>query len=341
MQRTFSPILQVREVMKFRSLFTASILFTSLLGAASKIRPRQRPFFVIGHMANTIPEVDQFLGEGANSVEVDIEFAKNGTVLGTHHELFPCECFRVCGKRTNIKKFLTHIHDITAHPSSRYAGKMVLLFLDLKTSKVPAEYKLTAGRTLAESLVKYLWNGVPEHRTMNVLLSIGYTNDQNVLKGAIKYLSQEKYAHLQRRIGFDVGMNAPLHDIRRMYEKMGITHHRWQGDGLMNCFRLLIPHNRLKKAIKERDRPGGYINKVYYWTVDLPESIAEAVRLGIDGIITNRPQNAFDVVTREFSGELKIATVNDNPWEKFQRPQNAKGADYYPNKRGDESRKSN
>uniref|UniRef100_A0A224YEX3 Sphingomyelinase n=1 Tax=Rhipicephalus zambeziensis TaxID=60191 RepID=A0A224YEX3_9ACAR len=218
---------------------------------------------------------------------------------------------------------------------------MVLLFLDLKTSKVPAEYKLTAGRTLAESLVKYLWNGVPENRTMNVLLSIGYTNDQNVLKGAIKYLSQEKYAHLQRRIGFDVGMNAPLHEIRRMYEKMGITHHRWQGDGLMNCFRLLIPHHRLKKAIKERNRPGGYIDKVYYWTVDLPESIAEAIRLGIDGIITNKPRNAFDVVTREFSGELKIANSNDNPWKKFQRPKNGKGANDYPNKGGDEWKKSN
>ncbi|KAH7950849.1 hypothetical protein HPB52_002411 [Rhipicephalus sanguineus] len=247
-------------------------------GGASKSGHGRRPFFIIGHMANTIAEVDQFLGEGANSVEVDIEFARNGTVLGTHHELFPCECFRVCGKRTSIKKFLTHIREITAHPSSRYAGKMILLFLDLKTSKVPAEYKLTAGRTLAESLVTYLWNDVTQNRTMNVLISIGYINDQDVLKGAIKYLSQDKYLHLQKKIGFDVGMNAPLHDIRRMYEKMGITHHRWQGDGLMNCFRFLIPHNRLKEAIQERDTPGGYIDKVYYWTVDLPENIAKAIR---------------------------------------------------------------
>lgn len=327
--------------MRFRRLLATSVLFTSLLvEAASRIRNGRRPFFIIGHMANTIAEVDQFLGEGANSVEVDIEFARNGTVLGTHHELFPCECFRVCGKRTNIKKFLTHIREITAHSSSRYAGRMILLFLDLKTSKVPAEYKLTAGRTLAESLVKYLWNDVPQNRTVNVLLSIGYINDQDVLKGAIKYLSQDKYLHLQKKIGFDVGMNAPLHDIRRMYEKMGITHHRWQGDGLMNCFRLLIPHNRLKKAIKERDTPGGYIDKVYYWTVDLPENIAEAISLGIDGIITNKPENAFDVVVRRFARQLKIADISDSPWEKFQIPKMGKEAKDYPNKGGDQWRKT-
>ncbi|KAH7946179.1 hypothetical protein HPB49_021173 [Dermacentor silvarum] len=203
---------------------------------AQQIRDRRRPFFIIGHMANTMEEVNAFLKDGANAVEVDTEFADNGTVLGTYHETFPCECFRVCGKREKIKTFLSHIRDITGTPSSPYAGKMILLFLDLKTSKLPASSKFTAGLTLAENLVHHLWYG-----------------------------------------GYDVGMNGDLKSIKRMYGKLGIRRHQWQGDGLMNCFRFLIPEHRLIEAIRQRDRPGGYIDKVYYWTVDLPPYIANAI----------------------------------------------------------------
>ncbi|XP_037573886.1 dermonecrotic toxin SPH isoform X2 [Dermacentor silvarum] len=266
--------------MTFRSLLATCLLLTSLfLAGAQQIRDRRRPFFIIGHMANTMEEVNAFLKDGANAVEVDTEFADNGTVLGTYHETFPCECFRVCGKREKIKTFLSHIRDITGTPSSPYAGKMILLFLDLKTSKLPASSKFTAGLTLAENLVHHLWYG-----------------------------------------GYDVGMNGDLKSIKRMYGKLGIRRHQWQGDGLMNCFRFLIPEHRLIEAIRQRDRPGGYIDKVYYWTVDLPPYIANAIRVGIDGIITNKPYNVRDVVVNEFANQLRVAGAGDNPWKKFRRP---------------------
>uniref|UniRef100_A0A224YQI5 Sphingomyelinase n=1 Tax=Rhipicephalus zambeziensis TaxID=60191 RepID=A0A224YQI5_9ACAR len=113
--------------MKFTSL-TTSLFITMLLSPAKGTqvsneipetplgnRARLRPFYIIGHMANTLREVDSFLDEGANAIEADIEFAKNGTVLGTHHGLFACDCFRVCGKRTDIRTFLTYIRDISGN----------------------------------------------------------------------------------------------------------------------------------------------------------------------------------------------------------------------------------
>ncbi|XP_065288259.1 dermonecrotic toxin SPH-like isoform X2 [Dermacentor albipictus] len=264
--------------MTFRSLLATSLLLTSVFpAAASKIGDRRRPFFIIGHMANTVKEVNAFLKDGANAVEADIEFADNGTVLGTYHETFPCECFRVCGKREEIKTFLSHIREITGKPASPYAGKMILLFLDLKTSKLPATSKFTAGLTLAENLVYHLWHGVSKDYRMNVLLSIGYVEDKDVLRGAIKYLKQKEYSPLLHKVGYDVGMNGDLKGIKRMYKKLGISRHRWQGDGLMNCFRFLLSTKRLIEAVKQRDRPGGSIDKVYYWTVDLPAYIAGAI----------------------------------------------------------------
>ncbi|XP_065288257.1 dermonecrotic toxin SPH-like isoform X1 [Dermacentor albipictus] len=307
--------------MTFRSLLATSLLLTSVFpAAASKIGDRRRPFFIIGHMANTVKEVNAFLKDGANAVEADIEFADNGTVLGTYHETFPCECFRVCGKREEIKTFLSHIREITGKPASPYAGKMILLFLDLKTSKLPATSKFTAGLTLAENLVYHLWHGVSKDYRMNVLLSIGYVEDKDVLRGAIKYLKQKEYSPLLHKVGYDVGMNGDLKGIKRMYKKLGISRHRWQGDGLMNCFRFLLSTKRLIEAVKQRDRPGGSIDKVYYWTVDLPAYIAGAIKIGIDGIITNRPDNAFYVVVHQFANQLRVAGAGDSPWKKFRRP---------------------
>ncbi|XP_037516580.1 dermonecrotic toxin SPH [Rhipicephalus sanguineus] len=287
---------------------------------ASKYRARLRPFYIIGHMANTVGDVDSFLEDGANAVEVDIEFAVNGTVVGTHHDTFPCECFRVCGKRTEIKNFLKHIRNITGKPSSRYAANMTLLFLDLKTSEIANGSKLTAGYTLAQNLVEHLWNGVQEKYLMNVMLSIGYVDDKDVLKGAICYLKKNKYYHLLRYVGYDVGMNGNLSKIKHMYEDLGITRHRWQGDGLMNCFRFLIPDSRLLEAISIRDSPIGYIEKVYYWTVDPPVYIENAIRTTIDGIITNEPANALFVVKTTFANEVRVADRSDSPWKKFTKP---------------------
>uniref|UniRef100_A0A131YDR6 Sphingomyelinase n=1 Tax=Rhipicephalus appendiculatus TaxID=34631 RepID=A0A131YDR6_RHIAP len=325
--------INMSRLMKFTCL-TTSLIITMLLFPAkgtqvsneipqmpSGNRARLRPFYIIGHMANTLREVDSFLDDGANAIEADIEFAKNGTVLGTHHGLFACDCFRVCGKRTNIRMFLKYIRDITSNSSARYAAKMTVLQLDLKTAQLPAQSKLAAGFTLAESLVKHLWHGVHEDYLMNVVLSIDHAQDKDVLTGTIRYLKKNKYHYLLRYVGYDVHLNDDLSKIKVMYQKLGITGHRWQGDGLTNCFRFLIPHKRLYEAIRIRDSPSGYIEKVYYWTVDLPAHIEKAIRTTIDGIITNKPANVFYVVKTKFADELRIADRSDNPWKRFQNPQ--------------------
>ncbi|KAL1426574.1 hypothetical protein MTO96_018162 [Rhipicephalus appendiculatus] len=308
----FGRGLKMSRLMKFTCL-TTSLIITMLLFPAkgtqvsneipqmpSGNRARLRPFYIIGHMANTLREVDSFLDDGANAIEADIEFAKNGTVLGTHHGLFACDCFRVCGKRTNIRTFLKYIRDITSNSSARYAAKMTVLQLDLKTAPLPAQSKLAAGFTLAESLVKHLWHGVHEDYLMNVVLSIDHAQDKDVLTGTIRYLKKNKYHYLLRYVGYDVHLNDDLSKIKVMYQKLGITGHRWQEFAIARS---------------------GYIEKVYYWTVDLPAHIEKAIRTTIDGIITNKPANVFYVVKTKFADELRIADRSDNPWKRFQNPQ--------------------
>ncbi|KAH6929768.1 hypothetical protein HPB50_005855 [Hyalomma asiaticum] len=128
--------------------------------------------------------------------------------------------------------------------------------------------------------------------------------------------------------GFDVGMNDPLEKIGLMYKQLGINSHRWQGDGLSNCVRFLVPVGRLVEAVKARDSRKGYMDKVYHWTVDLPHFIKKSIEHGVDGIITNRPDNVLHVLnSTPYSELLKVADFRDSPWTRYIEPAVKKDTD--------------
>ncbi|XP_077485126.1 dermonecrotic toxin LarSicTox-alphaI-1-like [Amblyomma americanum] len=105
--------------------------------------------------------------------------------------------------------------------------------------------------------------------------------------------------------------------IGRMYQRLGIRQHWWQGDGLSNCVRFLVPINRLVAAVKARDGSNGYMEQVYHWTVDYPHFI-KSIGHSVDGIVTNRPDNVLRVVkSQPYRSQLRIADTNDSPWTRF------------------------
>uniref|UniRef100_G3MSS6 GP-PDE domain-containing protein n=1 Tax=Amblyomma maculatum TaxID=34609 RepID=G3MSS6_AMBMU len=290
----------------------------SQITKASKGHHR-RPFYIIGHMVNALEEVDDFLEKGANALEADIEFAVDGTVVGTFHGA-PCDCFRNCFSKESIIDYLEHIRDTTSSPDSQFRGKMSLLFLNLHTDKVPQSAKKKAGILLARSLWEFLWEGVPPKEQVNVLISIGHTKDGDVIKGILEHLQQQGKQHLLDKIGFDFHRNDPLKRIGRMYKKLGLKQHLWQGDGRSNCVRFLVSVNRLLSAVKARDSNKGYMDKVYHWTVDLPHYIKKSIGHGVDGIVTNRPDNVLRVVkSKSYRNKLRLADMSDSPWTRFRR----------------------
>ncbi|KAH9367423.1 hypothetical protein HPB48_021483 [Haemaphysalis longicornis] len=81
-----------------------------------------------------------------------------------------------------------------------------------------------------------------------------------------------------------------------MYSELGIDHNRWQGDGVSNCLSLFRPANRLKQALRYRDSrtDSSYADKVLpHGPSTSARPYANSIRLGVDGIITNYPERAF------------------------------------------------
>ncbi|CAN7939385.1 unnamed protein product, partial [Ixodes hexagonus] len=286
-----------------------------------KCQDNRRPFYIIGHMVNSVPQVSQFLESGANAIESDVEFSENGTAVRTFHGL-PCDCLRRCKESADMAEYLQYIRDVTGLRGSQFNEKLLLVFLDLKVSKLPPESKYAAGVDIATKLVLNLWDGVPFYNMMNVLLSIGHASDKDVFKGAIDTImkfdpTQSLFSH----VGFDVGLNDELKNIASMYEELGIDAHRWQGDGITNCLINVRSPRRLKETLSYRDsnKRQSYVDKAYYWTVDRMATIRKTLARGVDAVITNRPERVASVLAEdEFMKTVRLANARDSPWTRIQ-----------------------
>ncbi|CAN8013439.1 unnamed protein product, partial [Ixodes persulcatus] len=273
-----------------------------------------RPIYNIAHMVNSKEQVSEFMDKGANAIELDVQFYDNGTAYRTYHGI-PCDCFRICTRSAEIKDYFDYIRNVTIS-GGKYHGKLLLLILDLKSSDVSIDNKLSAGADIASKLMDHLWINGPFNEAVNIFLSIGHVADKDVLRGAVQAIQQRDAKYLDR-IGFDVGLGDSLEDIRGMYRELNISGHRWLGDGGTNCYSFLLSTKRLKAAIADRkaNNATSFVDKVYFWTTDSKTTIRKVLRLGVDGIITNHPEYLSAIIKEEnFKKTLRLASTQDNPF---------------------------
>lgn len=270
----------------------------------------QRPFFNVAHMANNLNNVDEFIDRGANSVEIDVQFV-NGVATEIFHG-FPCDWGRWCESRTEIAEFLVKV-------SFR---SLSMLFLDIKFDGIPLGKERVAALDLMDKLMKYFWTRT-NVRT-NIVISIPYTDHENFVSGILTVL--DEHPTLKSLVAIDVSQDT-VHNVVRMYNKLNIS--GWIGIGItnlyealdtfsrMDCVRTLsefialtwFRHDTLSNAIKERERPGSPIVKVYSWTKDWTMNMKYALELGVDGIMTNKPEVLNKLVTN--ATDVRKADVSD------------------------------
>lgn len=269
-------------------------------------------------MVNSIEEFDKYMSTSANSVEWDVDFDANGTAVKTFHGA-PCDCLRKCNESAPFADYLDYIREAVSLGNGPFRGKLLLLFLDLKLSTVPAENKRAAGVDVAQKLIGHLWKGVPPRKRINVLLGVQHTTDKDMLSGAIETISEVDQT-LFDVIGFNVGFNDPLKKVAQMFNELGIQKHRWQGDGVTNCLSTLRPLIRLRKIIENRDGNvnDSFVDKVFSWTVDIKLKLRRELGAGVDAIITNMPDRLSDVINEpKFANDTRLANEGDSPWRRF------------------------
>nr|A0A1L4BJ98.1 RecName: Full=Dermonecrotic toxin Hl-PLD1; AltName: Full=Phospholipase D; Short=PLD; AltName: Full=Sphingomyelin phosphodiesterase D; Short=SMD; Short=SMase D; Short=Sphingomyelinase D; Flags: Precursor [Hemiscorpius lepturus]API81378.1 venom toxin [Hemiscorpius lepturus] len=280
---------------------------------------KKRPIWNIGHMVNAVKQIEEFLDLGANALEADVTFDDNGNPKWTYHGT-PCDCFRDCLRWEYVDEYLKRIRELTSPGSSKFRKGFILLMLDLKISKLSDNAKSKAGKEIADMIIKRLWSGSGEKAQLYIVLSFPYVNDIEFVRAFRERVKSKGFAsEAEKRIGWDISGNEDLGKIRDAYQKLGITDNVWQSDGITNC--LTRSHDRLAEAVCKRDSDKEWpsLKKVYYWTVDKQSSMKEALKVGVDGMITNDPDDLVAVLN-EFSGTHRLANINDSPWQKIPRP---------------------
>lgn len=306
------------------TVWRAAFCFLSTASCSVSAIDTRRPIFVFGHMANSLEEFDQFMAQGVNAIEADVTFSPNGSALKFYHGP-GCDTGRDCERQTEIGSYLTYVRHTVSAERGNYSEKMLLLYVDIKTGNLQGKKnKYNAGASLAENLVRYLWKNVPANRMVNVLLSLFSAKDKEIFRGALDKLSSYKNGtSYLNHVGFDVSGFALLWTISKLYEDLGVTRHRWQGDGANNRVIDFYPTIRMSLVTKRRTSNSStrnYVDKAYVWTADRPYTIRRFLRKDIDGIVTNNPSDVLRVLSeQEFSRTLRLATSADNPWERVIR----------------------
>jgi len=301
----------VLEISRMSKTFTKVVVLLSSLTAIAHCSFNgvriQRPFYVIGHMANDASTVADFLGAGANALEMDVRFDQFGLPLEVFHGL-PCDCFRFCRARTPFAEHIAFIHKADLN------AQLALLMLDLKIPKdTSQDVLLKSGIFLMLAIIDNLWAG--DQSPVPVVLSTSSVSAGAVFSGAKVVLERPEFQHFVPFLGFEISGRNPLDKIRGMFHSLNITQHIWQGDGISNCFNPLYIPFRLKHLLQNRDA-GDYMSRVYRWTVDLPMQLNLYLSMGVDAIITNKPR-ILKALLPEYSNVYRLATRWDNAFSRL------------------------
>lgn len=234
---------------------------------------------------------------------------------------------------------MRYVREIAIDEPHGIGRNLTLLFLDLKLDYLDHKAKARAGIELAKSIKENLYfdertlseneSNNLENNTQNesnnqrknlfrLILSVNHVTDLELINNFLHYLEINNSSHLLDKIGFDVGMNDDLQQIESMWKRFSNRLNLWQGDGYTNCFSPFYNLERLTKALLKRDHASGYPRKVYQWTIDLHDRMREALRLGVDAVMTNHPERLLTVLREpDLAHDYRLATREDDPFRKI------------------------
>ena len=304
---TLAALEEVREAQATPSQEGAQPEEAPALGGAS---PSGEPFFAVAHMTNRFEAVTWALREGANGIEIDLQFTANGEPQKFQHSLTrssPCDCLVGPGSRPGVchqlnasdpgagacvaeEGALNLLTKIGQNETAKH--RLAMVYIDSKFDNLgkSPQSRAAAGRNVVALIDQGLFAQGYRGQVIigNPLDEDAYLDYTEAALEASKgskwrdryYFSIDKDATRRTTIRDTVGR---LNDLtpQRVYTA-GIT-------ALLPNSVPLLYDMYADIAMASTHFRAGQVSGAFVWTIDNPLSASRYIDLGATGVLTNEP----------------------------------------------------
>ena len=232
-----------------------------------------RPFYLIGHGANTLGAARQYLDLGANGLEVDVNQLDGQTnVLCIGHG--PDVGTGAVGKHHSVPlaDFLQGLHEL-----ARSNRQFCLVYFDCKTLAATPEL----GTALLGNIRTHLTGSGGDRVDLIVLISVGKLKETAMFANIADQLGSREGVMVD-------GYSDPV-AVSGFFTRSKVTHQAFC-DGIVPFNPLMSQfevYGAVRKACRMRDAQH-QIRFVGTWAVNNPWWMTKYIRLGVDGIVVDR-----------------------------------------------------
>jgi len=243
-------------------------------------RGNLKPMWIVAHRCNDEDDIAEALSEGANAIEFDVMSRFSGFIVQHHDSLD----FHI----PTIGEYLEAV--------MKNEARLVLLYVDYKGPDFsPDACARLVDRMRAAGITA---SGI------RVILSTASLDNKGWFGG------MPKESCIAPQVDED---NSP--DAAEEFFRTSGFAHAWYGDGIAPLFNEpdRVEEN-IKRAIQLRDQ-GTVIRGAVIWTINKMSSMRNYLRLGVNAILTDDPDDAVEVINEpEFRTSYFKAEKHDSPW---------------------------
>jgi hypothetical protein len=231
-----------------------------------------RPFYIIGHKADTLAEAKEYIRSGANGLEVNVNVSAGDTnALCIGHG--PRMGTGAAGDNsTPLTNFLMGLHELALDHTN-----FCLMYFDCKSLAATPEL----GRSLLDDIRTYLVGSGADRVDMNVIISVGTLKDKAIFANIAGQLGPREGVMVD-------GVSNPV-EVSAFFERSKVLNQAFF-DGVVpfnTCLGHFAIGAAIKKACKLRDQDHK-IRFVGTWTVNNPLLMTRFIKMGVDGIVVDR-----------------------------------------------------
>ena len=232
-----------------------------------------RPFYLIGHGADTLAAAREYIGSGANGLEVDVNLLAGQTnVLCISHG--PDVGTGAAGKHHSVPlvDFLQGLHEL-----ARTNSHFCLVYFDCKTLAATPEL----GMTLLGDIRTHLTGSGADRVDLNVIISVGKLKDKAMFANIAGQLGPREGLMVD-------GYSDPV-AVSTFFAGSRVTNQAFC-DGIVPLSSFLsqfTAYGAIRQACQLRDEQH-QIRFVGTWVVNNPRLMTKYIKMGVDGILVDR-----------------------------------------------------